>query len=334
MPSLKDLKNRIASVKSTRKITSAMKMVAGSKLRRAQEHAEAARPYANYMARMLSSLAGNLVVSEATPKLLVGTGREDTVLLIVMTSDRGLCGAYNSAVLRETRRMIGELESQGKTVKLFCIGRKGRDLLRRDHASKIVHAVSDIGRKRVGYEDAEKINALLLEMFEGGQFDVCHMVFNRFQSAISQIVTVKQLIPFGAPVAKAADSVEEAEGAEPSPTVEAESGTEEGVQGVADETDALFNAVGVLEPEDDDMIFEPGKEAILAALLPRALGVAVYGALLESAAGEQGARMTAMDNATRNAGDMINRLTLNYNRSRQAYITKELIEIISGAEAV
>lgn len=294
MPSLKDLKNRIVSVKSTRKITSAMKMVAGSKLRRAQENAEAARPYAERMARMLASLAGNLVITEATPRLLAGTGSDKTILLLVMTADRGLCGAFNGSVVREARRLVRTFESEGKTVKLFCVGRKGRDLLRRDFASKIIHSVEDIGRKRVGFDDADKISAKLVELFMSGQFDVCHMVSNRFKSVVSQVVTVKQLIPF---------AVEHADMTGDS------------------EIPAVYE-------------FEPDEESILEALLPRALGIAVYGALLENAAGFYASQMTAMDNATRNAGEMINKLTLNYNRSRQAYITKELIEIISGAEAV
>ena len=295
MPSLKDLKNRISSVKSTRKITSAMKMVAGSKLRRAQEGAEAARPYAMRMARMLSSLARNINISEASPKLLAGTGEDKKILLLVLTSDRGLCGAFNGSVVREARRQIRQLESEGKSVTLFCVGRKGRDLLRRDHASKIVQSMEDMGRKRLSYADAEKVSAQLLQMFESGKFDICTLVYNRFKSAMTQIVTVKRLIPFAIEEVAANNNESEAP----------------------------------LEYE-----FEPDEGSILKALLPRALSVAVYGALLENAAGEQGARMTAMDNATRNAGDMINKLTLNYNRSRQAYITKELIEIISGAEAV
>jgi F-type H+-transporting ATPase subunit gamma len=294
MPSLKDLKNRIVSVKSTRKITSAMKMVAASKLRRAQEHAESARPYAERMARMLMSLAGNLTISDDTPRLLAGTGKSDVVLLIVMTSDRGLCGGFNGFVVREARRQIRKLESEGKQVKLFCVGRKGRDLLRRDHAAKIVFSVDEIGRKKVGFADADRISAKLMELFDQEQFDVCQLIYNRFKSVISQVVTVKQLIPV---------SIEKTEAAN------------------TNEPHALYE-------------FEPDEETILAKLLPRCLAIQVYGALLESAAGEQGARMTAMDNATRNAGDMINRLTLNYNRSRQAFITKELIEIISGAEAV
>ncbi|MDR3425320.1 MAG: F0F1 ATP synthase subunit gamma [Alphaproteobacteria bacterium] len=293
MPSLKDLKNRIASVKSTRKITSAMKMVAGSKLRRAQESAVSSRPYAARMARMLSSLASNQSVSEETSKLLAGTGEDKNVLLLVLTSDRGLCGAFNGSIVRETRRQIRQLESEGKNVTLFCIGRKGRDMLRRDQASKIVHAIEGMGRKHLAFADADTVNAKLMELFEGGKFDVCQLVYNQFKSAISQVVTVKQLIPFPIEKAPANDSAE--------------------------------------LPVDE---FEPDEKTILESLLPRALAVAVYAALLESAAGEQGARMTAMDNATRNAGEMINKLTLNYNRSRQAYITKELIEIISGAEAL
>lgn len=294
MPSLKDLKNRITSVKSTRKITSAMKMVAASKLRRAQESAEQARPYATRMARMLATLSANLVITETTPKLIAGTGKQDTVLLLVVTSDRGLCGAFNGSIVREARRAIRQLESEGKQVKLVCVGRKGRDLLRRDHAKKIVQSFEDVGRKRLSFADADKIAGLILSLFEAGEFDVCQVIFNKFKSAISQIVTNQQLVPVA--------------------VNKADSAAVTGEQAVCE--------------------FEPDEESVLADLLPRSLAMQVYGALLESAAGEQGARMTAMDNATRNAGDMINKLTLNYNRSRQAYITKELIEIISGAEAV
>jgi F-type H+-transporting ATPase subunit gamma len=296
MPSLKDLKNRITSVKSTRKITSAMKMVAASKLRRAQENAEAGRPYAERMARLLESLCRNLVVTEGTSRLIAGTGSDKVVLLVVMTSDRGLCGAFNGSVVREARRTLRQIESEGKQVKLLCVGRKGRDLLRRDNAKKIVASFEDIGRRRLSFNDADMVTDKITAMFDAGEFDVCRLVFNKFKSAISQIVTVKQLIPLALDGANAAN----------------ENSTE---------------AQAVYE-------FEPDEEEILAKLLPRNLAVQIYGALLESSAGEQGARMTAMDNATRNAGDMINRLTLNYNRSRQAYITKELIEIISGAEAV
>ena len=297
MPSLKDLKNRIASVKSTRKITSAMKMVAASKLRRAQETAEAARPYADRMNRMLASLSANLVITDVTSRLIAGTGSDKTVLLVAVTSDRGLCGGFNGYIVREARRLIRSLETEGKTVKLLCVGRKGRDLLRRDHANKMVPAVDDIGSRRVAFSDADRVTARILDLYESGQFDICRVIYNRFKSAISQIVTVKQLIPV------AIDKVEAAN------------------TNIASEPQAVYE-------------FEPDEETILAQLLPRNLAMQVYGALLESAAGEQGARMTAMDNATRNAGDMINKLTLVYNRSRQAYITKELIEIISGAEAV
>jgi F-type H+-transporting ATPase subunit gamma len=306
MPSLKDLKNRIVSVKSTRKITSAMKMVAASKLRRAQENALAARPYAERMARMLASLCANLTITETTPRLIAGTGKNEVILLAVVTSDRGLCGAFNGSIVREARRLIRQLETEGKKVKLLCVGRKGKDLLRRDHASKIVATFEDLGRKRLSFADADRVSAKITELFEGGQFDVCRIVFNRFKSAISQIVTVKQLVPV---------SIESGEAANQN------SGD------LSPEALAKGEAQATYE-------FEPDEEAILAELLPRNLAVQLYGAFLESAAGEQGARMTAMDNATRNAGDMINRLTLNYNRSRQAYITKELIEIISGAEAV
>jgi F-type H+-transporting ATPase subunit gamma len=254
------------------------------------------------MARMLDSLVRKLVITDNTPRLLAGTGNDQTVLLFVLTSDRGLCGAFNASIVRETRRTIRRLETEGKTVKLFCVGRKGRDALRRDHAGKILHAVEDIGRKRVAFEDADKIGAKLVALYEAGQFDVCHILFNRFQSVIAQVVTVKQLIPF---VSLASDSKAANENT------------------ASDATD--------IHPVCD---FEPEEETILETLLPRALAVAIFGTLLESAAGEQGARMTAMDNATRNAGDMIDNLTMTYNRSRQASITKELIEIISGAEAV
>lgn len=294
MPSLKDLKNSISSVKSTRKITSAMKMVAASKLRRAQEHAESARPYAESMARMLASLCGNLVITDTTPRLIAGTGKSDVVLLIVMTSDRGLAGGFNGTIVREARRQILALEAEGKTVKLLCVGRKGRDLLRREYGNKMAHSFTDVGRKSLGFSDADEITSKVMQLFNAGEFDVCQIVYNRFKSAIQQIVTVKQLIPVAL------------EKNEIPPTTE---------------------ATAVYE-------FEPDEETILTGLLPRNLAMQIYGSLLESAAGEQGARMAAMDNATRNAGEMINKLTLNYNRTRQAYITKELIEIISGAEAV
>lgn len=296
MPNLKDLKNRIASVQSTRKITSAMKMVAASKLRRAQEQAEAGRPYAERMGRMLASLAANVQDSGNGPKLMTGTGSDQVHLLVIISSDRGLCGAFNGAIVREFRRQILRLQSEGKTVKLLTVGRKARDQLRREFGSLIVETYEDVGRRKLSFADADVVAQKVLAMYDAGEFDVCSVIFNKFKSAISQIVTVQQLVPF----AVEAQADEEAAGAE---------------------VKAIYE-------------FEPDEEQILAELLPRNLSIQVYRALLESAASEQGARMTAMDNATRNAGDMINKLTITYNRTRQAYITKELIEIISGAEAV
>jgi F-type H+-transporting ATPase subunit gamma len=295
MPSLKDLRNRISSVKATQKITSAMKLVAASKLRRAQEQAEAGRPYAERMAGMLTRLAAGVDGGDA-PRLMAGTGKDDVHLVLVVTSDRGLCGAFNTAVVREARRLIDRLLSEGKTVKILTVGRKGRDLIRRLHPDRLVHSWEDVGRRRLSFADADMVAAKVLQMFDSGEFDVCTLVYNRFKSAISQIPTQQQIVPFALPEAEAAA----ADGGE---------------------ARALYE-------------FEPDEEAILAALLPKNLSIQVYRALLESAASEQGARMTAMDNATRNAGDMIGRLTLTYNRTRQANITKELIEIISGAEAV
>jgi len=292
MPSLKDLRNRIATVKSTQKITAAMKMVAASKLRRAQEQAEAGRPYADRMERMLTGLAAVASVAGQGPKLMAGTGKSDVHLLLVITSDRGLAGAFNATVVREARRQIRELQGRGKTVKLFTVGRKGRDSLRRDFANLIVESVTDIGRPRLGFAAADGVAVRILAMFEAGEFDVCSVVYNKFKSAIAQIITVQQLVPVAIPA-------------------------------VAEATASNI----VYE-------FEPSEEQILAELLPRNLAIQIYKALLESAASEEGARMTAMDNATRNAGDMIKKLTLVYNRTRQAYITKELIEIISGSEAV
>ena len=294
MPSLKQYRMRIASVKSTQKITSAMKMVAAAKLRRAQEKAEAARPYAERMGRMLGSLASSLVSAAGAPLLLAGTGKSQVHLVIVATSDRGLCGAFNSSIVRGARAHIRQLIAEGKQVKLFCVGRKGRDQLRRDFAKLIVESMEDVGRKSLSFGDADRITARVLAMFEAGEFDVAALFYARFKSAISQIVTHQQLIPF---------SIEGA-GA-----------------GAATSGDAVYE-------------YEPEEEQILAELLPRNLAIQVFRALLENSASEQGARMSAMDNATRNAGDMIKRLTLSYNRQRQATITKELIEIISGAEAV
>jgi F-type H+-transporting ATPase subunit gamma len=294
MPSLKALRLRINSVRSTQKITSAMKMVAASKLRRAQAQAEAARPYAERMGRILNTLAASMKDSPNAPLMLGGTGGDQVHLLIAMTADRGLAGAFNSSIGRATRTLARTLEAQGKTVKIFAVGRKGRDYLRRDMASRIVGDVSYANKKRVEYVDAAELAERITTMLNAGEFDVATLVYNRFRSVISQIVTEQQLIPVP-------EAEEEAAEADP---------------------DAAL-------PE-----FEPDEETILTRLLPQALAVQIYTALLESAAGEHGARMTAMDNATRNAGDMIRRLTLNYNRARQANITRELIEIISGAEAL
>jgi len=296
MPSLKDLRNRINSVKQTRKITSAMKLVAASKLRRAQEQAEASRPFAERMSAMLANLASSAKDLPNAPMLLAGTGKSDVHLLVVATADRGLCGGFNSTIVRNARRRIQELREAGHTVKIMCVGRKGRDMLRRDHRDDIVEFVDGVvGKKRLEFADAVMIAQKILERYDAGEFDVCTIVFNRFKSAVTQILTFQQLVPVPPPERQADD--------EPA------------------EQRAIYE-------------FEPSEEGILAELLPRNLAVQIYGVLVENAASEQGARMAAMDNATRNAGDMINRLTLSYNRQRQAQITKELIEIISGAEAV
>jgi len=293
MPSLKDLRLRINSVKSTRKITSAMKMVAASKLRRAQTAAEQGRPYAARMERMLGALAAGMAGQSGAPPLMVGTGRDQTHLLIAITGDRGLCGGFNSSIARATRQTAQSLVAEGKTVKILTVGRKGRDQLKRDFASLIVDGWEGIGKKGVTFAETDQIADKVLAMFEDGAFDVCTVIYNRFQSVISQIVTRQTLIPLSVPA----------------------------VEGLKDPSGAIYE-------------FEPSEEAILADLLPRNLSVQLFRALLESNASEQGARMTAMDNATRNAGDMLNKLTVKYNRSRQAQITKELIEIISGAEAL
>lgn len=300
MPSLRDYRDRIKSVKSTRKITSAMKMVAASKLRKAQEQAEASQPYAQAMADMLARVAKNVVINEASSKLLAGTGSEQKHLLVVVTADRGLCGGFNGNLSKEALSKAKSLKAEGKDVSLICVGRKGRDFFRRSHGDAILQSfVGVLGSSKVEYADASKITDFILEKYEAGEFDVCSLVYNEFESVLTQKPSVQQLIPFKLP--------------------EAEEGEEE-----AEKVDAPIS------PYD----FEPEEEQILNALLPRNIGVQIFRALLDSAAGEHAARMTAMDNATRNAGDMINDLTLQYNRARQAYITKELIEIISGAEAV
>ncbi len=296
MPSLKDLKTRISSVQSTRRITSAMKMVAAAKLKRAQEAAEAARPYAERMERMLGSLAAG-VSTDSAPKLLAGTGDDQTHLIVVMSSDRGLCGGFNGSIIRAVKKRIDQLTSQGKTVKLIAIGRKGVSLLRREHRDKLVHGFEELVKPYPAFDQADAVVDKIVSMFEAGEFDVCTLYYNKFISALTQEVTPLQLIPFA--------SATEAEGNEEA------------------------SDLGGAQYE-----FEPDEEAILKALLPKNLSVQVFRSMLESFASEQGARMTAMDNATRNAGDMINSLSITYNRARQAMITKELIEIISGAEAL
>ncbi len=295
MPSLKDYRDRITSVKSTRKITSAMKMVAASKLKKAQERAEASQPYAVAMADVMARVAAGVQIGPGSSKLLAGTGKNDTHLLVVVTSDRGLCGGFNANLLRQAKKMIDTLQSEGKTVKIVTVGRKGRDFLRREYRSLIAHSFMDIGKAGVQFEEAKEISDYVLSLFEAGEFDVCTLLGNEFKSVLAQVPTARQLIPFTLPDFETAQDHNTAQ--------------------------APYN-------------FEPSEEEILNDLLPKNIAVQIFKELLDSAAGEQAARMTAMDNATRNAGEKIKDLTLQYNRARQAYITKELIEIISGAEAV
>jgi F-type H+-transporting ATPase subunit gamma len=293
MPSLKDLRNRISSVKATQKITKAMQMVAAAKLRRAQAAAEAARPYAERIEKVLINLAGG--VSSGAPVLLSGNGRDETHLLIVATAERGLCGAFNSSIVRLAREHITRLQGQGKTVKILCVGKKGYDQLRRQYEKHIVELIELRGVRQLGFDNGDAIGRKVIEMFEQDEFDVATLFFSQFKSVIQQIPTAQQLIPAQIPVNENAESA-----SGPQPSYE----------------------------------YEPGQDEILETLLPRNISVQIFRALLENAASEQGARMSAMDNATRNAGDMIKKQTTLYNRSRQAIITKELIEIISGAEAL
>ena len=297
MPSLKDLRIRISSVKSTQKITAAMKMVAASKLRRAQVAAEAGRPYADRLERILASVAASLPAGTGGPRLLAGTGADQTHLVIPITADRGLCGSFNSSIVRETRRRVNELLAQDKTVKILCVGRKGRDLLKRNFERQILGAHEQIMRRGVEFASARSIAEEIATRFQAGEFDVCTIIYNRFKSVLSQVVTPRTVIPFALP-------------------------------DVAAKAPAVADASRVMP------IYEPSEEDILSELLPKNLSVQLFRAMLESFASEQGARMTAMDNATRNAGDMIENLSLRYNRTRQAMITKELIEIVSGAEAL
>jgi F-type H+-transporting ATPase subunit gamma len=298
MANLKELKNRISSVKSTQKITSAMKMVAASRLKRAQEAAQAARPYAERMGRMMASVLGNPGALVGGSKLLSGTGSDAVHLIVVVTSDRGLCGGFNSSISRESRRYLRSLKAENKAVKIICVGRKGRDQLKTEFNEAIVMSYEAIGKDGVKYTEAREISGKIIEMFDAGEFDICTVIYNKFVSVISQEVTPLQIIPVQLPETVGVDDIME----------------------TADVT-ASYE-------------FEPSEEEILTDLLPSNLNVQIFRALLESSASEHGARMSAMDNATRNAGDMIDDLSMIYNRSRQAKITSELIEIISGAEAL
>ncbi len=289
MPNLKDLKTRIESVKNTRKITKAMQMVAAAKLRRAQEAAEAGRPYAERMNSVLGGLAASVGSSDSAPKLLAGSGADQVHLLIVMTAERGLCGGFNSSISKAARAKAEQLLSQGKTVKMLTVGKKGREQLKRDYSDRFIDHVDLSEVKRVGYANAHEIATDVLNRFNAGEFDVATIFYNRFESVISQVPTEQQIIP-----AAFEDAAEES---------------------------TLYD-------------YEPSEEGILEDLLPRGVATQIFAALLENGASEQGARMSAMDNATRNAGDMIDKLTIEFNRSRQAVITNELIEIISGAEAL
>jgi len=293
MPSLKDLRNRIASVKATQKITKAMQMVATARLRRAQQAAEAARPYAQRMEKVLANLAGSISPGAPAPALLGGTGRDDVHLLVVCTGERGLSGAFNTAIVRLAREHALTLMSQGKTVKFFCVGKKGYDLLRRQFERQIIERTDLRGVRNVGFDNANEIGRRIIALYDAGEFDVCTLYFARFKSIVAQIPTAQQLIP--AQVAGSTDT-----------------------------------------PAEDRVYYdyEPDEEDILTALLPRNISVQVFRALLENMASFYGAQMSAMDNATRNAGEMIRKQTMLYNRTRQAMITKELIEIISGAEAL
>ncbi len=292
MPSLKDLKNRIESVKSTRKITKAMQMVAAAKLRRAQESAEASRPYAERFNAVMAGLAASVGGSDSAPKLLRGTGSDDVHLLVVMTAERGLCGGFNSNIAKLARQKADELRGQGKTVKVLTVGKKGRDALKRDFSDLFVGHVDLSEVKRIGYTNAQDIAKDVLSRFDGGEFDVATIFYSKFVNVVTQIPTAQKVIP--------ASFEDDAAG---------------------DDSGAIFD-------------YEPSEEAILADLLPKGVATAIFSALLENGASEQGARMSAMDNATRNAGEMIDKLTIQFNRSRQAVITNELIEIISGAEAL
>ena len=291
MASLKDLRNRIASVKATQKITKAMQMVAAAKLRRAQLAAEAARPYAERMNAVLANVAGGMAAGSNAPRLLSGTGKDQTHLLVVCTAERGLCGGFNSSIARLAREHTIALQGQGKTVKILCVGKKGADVLKRQFSRQIIEIIELRGLKSIGYADADAIGRKVLALYDAGEFDVCTLFFSQFRSVILQVPTAKKLIPADIPAATPGAAAASYE-------------------------------------------YEPDEGEILADLLPRNISVQIFRALLENGASEQGARMSAMDSATRNAGEMIKKQTMTYNRTRQAMITKELIEIISGAEAL
>src|SRR6056297_3073354 len=294
MANLKDRKERSASVQSTRNITKAMQMVAAAKLRRAQEAAEMARPYAERFNAVMSKLAASVGESDSAPRLLRGTGEDNVHLLVVMTAERGLCGGFNSNIAKLARREAESLKAQGKTVKIITVGKKGRDALKRDLGDTFIDHVDMTGVKNIGYDDAQKVAKNLLDRFDKGEFDVAKIFYSEFENVVSQIPTMQQVIPFQVDESAAEDEAE---------------------------ANVVYD-------------YEPDEEAILADLLPRGVATAIFSGLLENGASEQGARMSAMDNATRNAGEMIDDLTIEYNRSRQAVITNGLIEIISGAEAL
>ncbi|SCM78276.1 ATP synthase gamma chain [uncultured Pleomorphomonas sp.] len=290
MASLKELKNRIASVKATQKITKAMQMVAAAKLRRAQEAAIAARPYARRLGLVVANLAGAMAGRDDAPRLLAGTGRDDVHLLVVCTAERGLCGGFNSSIVRLAREHIASLLAAGKTVKILTVGKKGADALKREHGERIIDRIELRGVKSVGFDIAVDLGKRIVDLYDAGEFDVCTLFYSEFKSVIQQIPTAKQLLPVKVDAPAAAS--------------------------------------------ETDYEFEPDEAEILETLLPRYISVTLFSALLENAAGEMGAKMSAMDNATRNAGEMIDRLSITYNRTRQAKITTELVEIISGAEAL
>jgi len=306
MASLKDLQNRIKSVKNTQKITKAMQMVAAAKLRKAQDAAERSRPYSDRIGAVITNLSASMAGSEGAPKLLVGTGKDDVHMLVVATADRGLCGGFNTNIVRKAREEITAIEAAGKTVKIFCIGKKGHEQLDRFYGDKIVKMVSLKEHKTVSAAIAAELGGDITDMFEAGEFDVCKLIYSQFENVMTQVPTIKTMIPAIGDMGKYASK----DGEHASDDVFAPD-----LKGAAYE-------------------YEPDEEGILEVLLPRNINTQIFSALLENSAGEMGSKMAAMDNATRSAGDMIDKLTLTFNRSRQAQITSELIEIISGAEAL